>query len=298
MPSPLLLNIADFTITLSGIKTDGIQPLANAYQPFIIEDTTTGESNRPVDVSLHAFYGELPEVNNSSTAILYETGRLWNLYSSDGERTFIFKTSPPEGKPWRMAQSNAGSSAWKIFINPSPGIRFDPLPHPLAFPLAELIMVDHLSRDHGVMLHACGVKDGQKGYIFSGRSGAGKSTMAGLWMGKGTVLNDDRTILRRINGAFFIYGTPWHGGFERVANTGARLEALYFIEHADRDWIQRIDPAQVCRRLLTNCWPPVWNRRAMDSTLSLFSTLANLIPGYSLGFRPESHILEEIRNAV
>ena len=83
-----------------------------------------------------------------------------------------------------------------------------------------------------------------------------------------------------------------------MANTGAKLQGLFFLEHADRDWIKKLEPSQVRRRLLTSCWPPVWDRQAMGETMALFSKLAKEIPSYSLGFRPEPHILKEIRHAV
>ena len=83
MPSPLFLNIAEITISLLGIETQGIQPLTKAYQPFISEDKTTVGNNRSADVSLHASYGDLPKVDDSSSTVLYESGRLWNLYALD-----------------------------------------------------------------------------------------------------------------------------------------------------------------------------------------------------------------------
>jgi len=47
------------------------------------------------------------------------------------------------------------------------------------------------------MIHASGVNNAGHGYIFSGVSGKGKSTMAKLWDNSGArVIHDDRLILR------------------------------------------------------------------------------------------------------
>jgi serine kinase of HPr protein (carbohydrate metabolism regulator) len=46
-------------------------------------------------------------------------------------------------------------------------------------------------------MHACGLVDRGDGYLFCGRSGAGKSTSAGLWQREPRVLNDDRVLIQR-----------------------------------------------------------------------------------------------------
>lgn len=294
MAIPLTLKIAELTLRLNGGESPEIQPLGKAYRPFMVE------TSKCPDVSLHAFYGRLPPVDLSSTSLLFDTGRLWSLYLWRGERAFVFKSAPPHLHPWRVALARNHGSQWEILtaLSLSSSFHFDPMPHPLSFPLAELIMVDSLPSHQGILLHGCGVMDGNRGFLFCGRSGAGKSTMAALWAETGVVLNDDRTIIKLHQGAFFIYGTPWHGGFEQVSNAGVPLSALLFLSHADRNWISPLPPASVRRRLLACSWLPLWDKDGMDRTLSLLSKIARGVPSYALGFRPDARIIEEIRHAI
>ncbi len=63
------------------------------------------------------------------------------------------------------------------------------------------------------LFHASVVESGGKAYIFSGRSGIGKSTQAELWRkhNGAKVLNGDRVILRKVGGEWRAYGTPMCG---------------------------------------------------------------------------------------
>lgn len=57
------------------------------------------------------------------------------------------------------------------------------------------------------------VKDG-KAYLFTGRSGTGKSTHSSLWIRHipgCSLLNDDAPMIRLENGKVITYGTPWSG---------------------------------------------------------------------------------------
>src|SRR5437773_8348802 len=56
-------------------------------------------------------------------------------------------------------------------------------------------------------------RDG-KAYIFTGRSGAGKSTVASL-SPEGSVLTDEISLLRREHGMWRAYGTPFWGELDR-----------------------------------------------------------------------------------
>ena len=59
------------------------------------------------------------------------------------------------------------------------------------------------------MIHASGVYYNGRGYLFSGVSGKGKTTMAGLWDNIGAqVIHDDRLIIRSIDGVYRMFNTP------------------------------------------------------------------------------------------
>ncbi len=80
------------------------------------------------------------------------------------------------------------------------------------------------------LMHACGVRTGGRGFVFTGPSGAGKTTMAGL-AGDRDLLNDETVLVTRDGGGFRVEGAPFIGGVERRAAGGAPLEAIHWLEH-------------------------------------------------------------------
>jgi hypothetical protein len=177
-----------------------------------------------------------------------------------------------------------------------------PLPSPLAFPAAELMLLSHIATRDGMIAHACGVRDlaDGSGYLFCGRSGAGKSTTARLWQGHGSVLNDDRVLVRHTRGqGFQLHGTPWHGDVPHTDPGSAPLRAVFFLEHAPEHWVQPIQPDQALRRLLTSAWLPLWDHRAGGvQTLELCARLVAEIPCYRLGFRRDTEVIALVRSVA
>jgi len=77
------------------------------------------------------------------------------------------------------------------------------------------------------LLHAATVVRGGKAYVFTGRSGAGKSTVASL-SPAGTVLTDEISLLRFEDGEWRAYGTPFWGEFRAAgSNSSAPIRGLF-----------------------------------------------------------------------
>lgn len=78
----------------------------------------------------------------------------------------------------------------------------------------------------GFTLHASAIVFGGKAYCFAAKSGTGKSTHTRLWqetfgMENVLILNDDRPAIRKVNGVWTAFGTPWCG----TSNIGMPAEA-------------------------------------------------------------------------
>jgi hypothetical protein len=158
-------------------------------------------------------------------------------------------------------------------------------------------MVILLSRGRGVMLHACGVNDSGNGYLFVGRSGQGKSTMAKLWSGNRVcVLSDDRIIVRKIKQRFWIYGTPWHGESKICSPEKVPLKKIFFLRHAKVNRVKEVDPFDAVSRLICCSFPTFWDKQGMEFTLKFFSDLVKNIPIYELEFLPDKSALDFIKN--
>jgi hypothetical protein len=169
---------------------------------------------------------------------------------------------------------------------------------PFYGPTAELLMVQYLTRGQGILLHSCGIEIDGRGILFVGHSGAGKSTMARLWKDGGNVpiLSDDRIIVRKRDGVFWMYGTPWHGQEEFASPEGYPVEKIYFIKHARKNEIKGTNAREATSKLLSCSFPPFWDREGMNFTLDLLSDLSNAVPCRELGFLPDNGIIHSIRS--
>ena len=80
-------------------------------------------------------------------------------------------------------------------------------PYPLSAPLDRVLFVNIVTHGLGLMLHACGIVQNGKGYIFAGPSNAGKSTLSRLWAkaSEATILGDECLVLRK-EGSQFCFG--------------------------------------------------------------------------------------------
>jgi hypothetical protein len=87
---------------------------------------------------------------------------------------------------------------------------------------------------NGTFMHACGISDRNNGYIFTGPSGYGKSTIAKLSSPR-TVLCDEMILLKKDKcGRKIVFGTPFVGESAAV-NRGVPCRGIYFIEQSTAD---------------------------------------------------------------
>ena len=104
-----------------------------------------------------------------------------------------------------------------------------------------------LYKYNAIMLHASAVYDGRRAYVFIAPSGGDKSTISRLALEQGyKVLNDDRVIVKKEKGKFYIYGNPWHGEIFKTENSRLRLDGIYFIRKSD---INKLRPCSKRRAL-------------------------------------------------
>ena len=110
-----------------------------------------------------------------------------------------------------------------------------------------------LAEEGGFLVHAAsGVREG-RAFVFSGISGAGKTTMARLAPRDVEVLTDEISYIRRSGSGYHAYGTPFAGEMARVgANLRAPLAALYFLEKGPAGRIDPVGQLAAARALLRN----------------------------------------------
>ena len=229
--------------------------------------------------------------------LVFDSGGVWRLYRDGGQLTFHL-TSPKLGPlPYARATFSPDFAAGTVYLRPDWVDRATPT-YPLQYPLDELVITNWLARGRGVELHACGVVDNDgSGYLFTGYSGAGKTTMARIWRrAKGVrVLSDDRIVVTLVNGEVWMHGTPWHGDEPLASPERARLHRIFVLRHATENLRMPLTTAQSVMHLFARSFPPFFNASGVEFTLALLNEVATLAPVFELGFVPTPEVRRFIR---
>jgi hypothetical protein len=152
----------------------------------------------------------------------------------------------------------------------------------------------------GMMIHACGLSDSGRGLVFAGSSGAGKSTMAGLWERRAgaNVLNDDRLILRKNGGRWWAYSVPGVGRPQRAPSQGVAVAAMFLLSHGHENAAERKGMSNAASSLLPHVALPTYDTLAIGRVLELLEELLKEVPLFELGFVPDETAVDYVRGIV
>ena len=123
-------------------------------------------------------------------------------------------------------------------------------------------------------------------YLFTAPSGTGKSTHTRLWRemlgDKAVMINDDKPMIRFIDGDFYVYGTPWNGKHNLDTNTRAKVKAICKISQSKENSIRRANSAEMLLTILNQTIRPT-ETVGMDKLLNLIEKLLTSVDLYCLG---------------
>jgi hypothetical protein len=144
----------------------------------------------------------------------------------------------------------------------------------------------------GFLLHAATVVQNGRAYVFMGRSGAGKSTVASL-SPRGGVLTDELSLLRRVDGAWYAYGTPFWGEFRAAGqNRRVPLASVFALAQARRNRTVALAPRQALAGLLGNTLFFSQGRAEREQLLRAQMSLIKAAPVERLEFRRDETFWE------
>jgi len=110
-----------------------------------------------------------------------------------------------------------------------------------------------LAREGGFLVHAASVIRNNRAFLFSGVSGAGKTTISRLAPSDVILLSDEISYVRRFGEGYRACGTPFAGELARLGeNCSAPLSTLFFLEQGPENRIEPISTGESVRRLLRN----------------------------------------------
>ncbi|MGN0614319.1 MAG: hypothetical protein ACI4JB_10535 [Porcipelethomonas sp.] len=141
--------------------------------------------------------------------------------------------------------------------------------------------------DHDILLfHGSVVAVDGEGYLFTAKSGTGKSTHTKLWReyfgSRAVMINDDKPLLQITPEGVIVYGTPWDGKHRLSTNTSVPLKGICILTRAEENHIEDITVPDAYPMLLQQTNRPA-DPLKMKKTLQLIDSLGERVPLYRLG---------------
>ncbi len=152
-----------------------------------------------------------------------------------------------------------------------------------------------LARKGGFLVHASSAIRNGRAFLFSGVSGAGKTTMARLAPPDAALLTDEISYVTLQNGQYTAVGTPFFGELARAGeNLRAPIECVYLLAKGPENKIEPIMGADAVRGLLGNILffarDPEFVKLVFDAAFDFVSR----VPIRRLTFVPDSRVWELI----
>jgi hypothetical protein len=228
-----------------------------------------------------------PLVEEINGVIVKSGDNFWSIYKHRSD--LFIKTLFPlsGGEKEGTLKFSLTSRKWDLYIKGA-GIATDPLEYPL-----DGLILYYLTVIHGdIMIHASGVNHSGHGYLFSGVSGKGKTTMARLWDEAGCkVIHDDRLIIRNISGGYKMFNTPVYNDDEPAESP---LNRIYLIDHGPENKFIPVRGATAVSLVMANCIQHSWNPEIIARIMGSLSIMCSIIPVVKLSFRPNRSIIDFI----
>lgn len=275
-------NVADCPFSIEAPDRETITTLLPSYESFEVgeqaaEDLVFSVSLTDGAVSLDAEGTELGHFENCGTThgvyLLDDNGYKITVTSPFGNRCAAMKATHDFS---RCVISTFGEETAKSY-----GIGNEMM---LAFAFAT-------AAKKVLLMHASVIVNNNRGYLFLGTSGTGKSTHSRLWLKhiRGSeLLNDDNPAVRIAeNGELTVYGTPWSGSTPCYRNLSAGVGGFLALEQAPANEIKRLSKLLAFAAIYNSCSMMRWDKEIHSLILKTSEAISQITPIFSLRCLPD-----------
>ena len=144
---------------------------------------------------------------------------------------------------------------------------------------------------HILLMHASVTMYQNKGYLFLGKSGTGKSTHSSLWrkyIEGADLLNDDNPAVRVMeDGSIIVYGTPWSGKTPCYRNLQFPVGAFVRLEQYPQNEIRQEPVLQAFASVLSSCSTMMWDKPSYQGITRTVEGVVKRVPVFYLKCRPD-----------
>lgn len=153
-----------------------------------------------------------------------------------------------------------------------------------------------LAREGGFLVHAASVIRNGRAFLFSGISGAGKTTLSRLIPPDAHLLTDEISYVRRANHGYDACGTPFTGELARVGeNLSAPVAGLFFLAKGTDNRIEPVVAPEAIRSLLRNILFFAEDQELVGMVFRSACDFVEEIPVQRLTFFPDQRVWDLIQ---
>lgn len=210
--------------------------------------------------------------------------RLEACYRRGDERVRVFFREDREGEELLLRADDRPNGDCDVVMAPD---ALSGLGGNLILTLAELPR--RLLLHGGVILHASMIETEGGALLFTAKSQTGKSTQAELWRAHrgARILNGDRALLQRRNGAWYAMGSPYCGTSDYCEKAELPLAAVVQLSQAKENRVFRLPAKKALAAFLEGSaydpTDPGQTAAVMDLALAIFRD----VPFYHLACLPD-----------
>lgn len=147
-------------------------------------------------------------------------------------------------------------------------------------------IADYLLSCDTLLFHGSVIAVDGEGYLFTAKSGTGKSTHTRLWREyfgeRAVMVNDDKPLLHITDSGVTAYGTPWDGKHRLSTNTVVPLKGICILTRNAKNHIEPVEPHAVYPLIVQQTNRSL-SADGMKQTLSLIDHMLTVVPVYRLG---------------
>lgn len=239
----------------------------------------------------------LPDLSGFRQLFTVVPDGLWTILESADRYAITLRDGVRDLEPYQVILADKSFSDFVMITRPDA----QGLVYPLEYPEVEVMVIGHATIQRlGLLLHSACVEINGRGCLFTGVSGAGKSTISQLWQQDpaASVLTDERVVIREQGAGIWAHGTPWHGTAEIHRNAGAKLAAIFFITHGSRNRVEPLPMKEAVNRLLVRSFPTFWLQEGMAFAVDFCLRVVRAVPCYELEFLPDMSALAVVKGQL
>lgn len=152
----------------------------------------------------------------------------------------------------------------------------------------------------GFVLHGAAIEWNGKGMIFTGLSGAGKSTQAHLWKQyrNAWVINGDCPAIRQRDGITYMYGTPWCGTSGESIDRETPLHAVIMVKQAAENKVRKLEGQEKFMTVLSQIFRSNVDEKALDLAIANLDKMIDTFQVYELQCRKEEGAVRELEKVI